>query len=115
MQLLAQADAADEEANRLELEKMTVDKEVDRLKSVIERMEDMRYSTRELTNQMHLDTALQMRHLLANGKNIVPRVSWCFSPYLNLRACDGAAAVFTLIPSGVQGAGAATRDAYHRP
>lgn len=38
-------------------------------------MEDMRYSTKQLTDQMHLDTALQMRHILENGKSIVPRVS----------------------------------------
>ncbi|KAG8908425.1 hypothetical protein FRB99_006630 [Tulasnella sp. 403] len=73
LKLLAQADAAEEEANRLEAEKNTLDKEVDRIKSVVARMEDMRYSTKQLTDQMQLDTALQMRHILENGKSIVPR------------------------------------------
>ncbi|KAG9046488.1 hypothetical protein FS837_004331 [Tulasnella sp. UAMH 9824] len=71
--LLAQADAAEEEANRLEVERATIDKEIERLRSVVNRMEDMRYSTKQLTDQMHLDTALQMRHILENGKSIVPR------------------------------------------
>ncbi|KAG8933245.1 hypothetical protein FRC01_010234 [Tulasnella sp. 417] len=73
LQLLAQADAAEEEANRLEAERATIDKEIERLRSVVNRMEDMRYSTKQLTDQMHLDTALQMRHILENGKSIVPR------------------------------------------
>ncbi|KAG9037177.1 hypothetical protein FRB95_006430 [Tulasnella sp. JGI-2019a] len=72
--LLAQADAAEEEANRLELEQSTLDKEVERLTAVVFRMEDMRFSTKQLTDQMQLDTALQMRHILENGKSIVPRV-----------------------------------------
>lgn len=58
--LLAQADAAEEEANRLELEQATLDKEVERLTAVVFRMEDMRFSTKQLTNQMQLDTALQV-------------------------------------------------------
>lgn len=73
LQLLAQAEAAEEEANRLEMERATIDKEIERLRSVVNRMEDMRYSTKQLTEQMHLDTALQMRHILENGKSIVPR------------------------------------------
>lgn len=73
LQLLAQADQAEEEANRLEAERATIDKEIERLRSVVNRMEDMRYSTKQLTDQMHLDTALQMRHILENGKSIVPR------------------------------------------
>ncbi|KAG8862458.1 hypothetical protein FRB96_001529 [Tulasnella sp. 330] len=58
--LLAQADAAEEEANRLELEQVTLDKEVERLTAVVFRMEDMRFSTKQLTDQMQLDTALQV-------------------------------------------------------
>lgn len=75
MALLAQADAAEEEAARLEMERVNLDKEVERLKAIILRMEDMREATRQLTGQMMLDTALQMRHILENGKSIVPRVS----------------------------------------
>lgn len=73
--MLAQADAAEEDAARLEAERQTLEKELDRLTAVVSRMEDMQYSTTQLTNQMKLDTALQMRHILENGKSIVPRVS----------------------------------------
>lgn len=61
--LLAQADAAEEEANRLELEQVTLDKEVERLTAVVFRMEDMRFSTKQLTDQMQLDTALQVSNV----------------------------------------------------
>ncbi|KAG8968684.1 hypothetical protein FRC03_006431 [Tulasnella sp. 419] len=73
LQLLARADAAEEEANRLEMERASLEKEVERLKAVVMRMEDMRFSTKQLTDQMMEDTAQQMRHILENGKSIVPR------------------------------------------
>ncbi|KAG8949164.1 hypothetical protein FRC04_008962 [Tulasnella sp. 424] len=92
LQLLAQADAAEEEANRLEAERATIDKEIERLRSVVNRMEDMRYSTKQLTDQMHLDTALQMRHILENGKSIVPRTDSPTSAGLPNPAASGSPA-----------------------
>lgn len=69
------------------MEQQTLDKEVERLTAVVFRMEDMRISTRQLTDQMQLDTALQMRHILENGKSIVPRVSDFYSLFTPSANC----------------------------
>ncbi|KAG8985530.1 hypothetical protein FRB90_004649 [Tulasnella sp. 427] len=78
--LLAEADVAEVEANQIEAEKDLVDREVNRLQAVVERMSEMWNHTKKLTDKMRLDTSLQMAHLLTNGKTIVPRMHEDVSP-----------------------------------